>query len=50
LKEALENWLNGGSDESKDDTTNESTADTVANETKTEKVDDVGQAFDNLFN
>jgi hypothetical protein len=51
LKDALETWLNGGGEDSKEETTtNESTADTVANETKTEKVDDVGQAFDNLFN
>ena len=49
LKEALESWLNGGEQAPKTDNPT-STVDTVANETKTEKVDDVGAAFDNLFN
>jgi hypothetical protein len=49
LKDALESWLNGGEQAPKEDNA-PTTADTVANETKTEKVEDVGAAFDNLFN
>jgi len=50
LNEALQNWLNGGGETEDTNTSNETAADTVANETNTPKVDDVGQAFDNLFN
>lgn len=49
LSDALKNWLEGGNDAPANEST-ESTADTVANETNTPKVDNVGEAFDNLFN
>ena len=49
LNEALQTWLNGGGEETSENS-HESAADTVANQTNTPKVDDVGAAFDNLFN
>jgi hypothetical protein len=55
LNDALQAWLNGESGETNNETTseantNKSVADTVSNQTHTPKVDDVGTAFDNLFN
>lgn len=52
LQEALQKWLSGGGQETSDSTDNESEAksESVANKTNTQKVDDVGAAFNALFN